>query len=123
MWNARTITKTSIKAVLPIAVLAIALSGNALAADKNKAPEVTPPPPPEQLTKGKQIKPTVTIVKRKWATIEEYSIGGQIYAVKITPNKGAPYYLYDSNGDGVLDVREDILGAPKAINRWKIITW
>jgi len=36
-------------------------------------------------------------------TIEEYSNGTEIYKVKVTPKKGRPYYLVDSDGNGSLD--------------------
>jgi len=44
----------------------------------------------------------VRIFKRKdGATVEEYSLHGHVYMVKISPSIGTPpYYLYDRNGDG-----------------------
>ena len=35
--------------------------------------------------------------------IEEYRVGGLLRMVKVTPARGAPYYLMDENGDGRLD--------------------
>ena len=32
--------------------------------------------------------------------IEEYRVAGQLRMVKVTPSRGAAYYLMDENGDG-----------------------
>lgn len=104
-----------------LACLALMLPAVALfAADK---PTVTPPPPPEELTQGESVEPTVTIVERSWATIEEYSIDGRVYAVRVTPAVGRPYYFYDSDGDGSMETRLEVTQGAPEINRWKILTW
>lgn len=108
------------KTMLPALLLATLLSGAASAAEKSKEPVVTAPPPPEELTQGEEVAPKVTIVRREWATIAEYSVGGQVYAVKISPTGGFPYYLYDSDGDGSLETRRD--GEPELM-QWKVLTW
>jgi hypothetical protein len=111
---------------LAAALLAVAVALPAAAQDKSgtsKAPKVTPPPPPESLTKGKDIEPEVNIVEREWATFEEYSVHGHVYAVKVTPSWGPPYYLYDSDGDGSLESRRDLLRDVPQTPMWKILTW
>jgi len=57
---------------------------------------------PEQ---GKDVQ--VRVYKRKSGTIvEEYSVHGRVYMVHVKPAIGTPpYYLYDSNGDGVFERR------------------
>ena len=105
------------------ACLLLLLAGAAWA-QKDK-PVITPPPPPEELTQGETLEPQVSIVQRDWGTIEEYSVNGQVYAVKITPAVGLPYYFYDSDGDGTFDMRhaaEQGIEMPE-INRWKIFSW
>lgn len=95
----------------------------ALAQEKER-PVVTPPPPPEALLPQEGgVEPKVSIVRRGWATIEEYSVSGQIYAVKITPTVGPSYYLYDSDGDGSLETRRDVNPEMPELNRWRILTW
>lgn len=48
--------------------------------------------------------PTVTIRSTEDGDrIEEYSEGGKIYMVRITPARGAPYTLYDDDRNGRLD--------------------
>jgi hypothetical protein len=93
-------------------------------AQEGKEPIVTPPPPPEALLpQADGIEPKVSIITRDWATIEEYSVGGQVYAVKITPSVGPAYYLYDSYGDGSLETRTDVNPDMPELNRWRILTW
>lgn len=64
----------------------------------------------------------VTIIQKKDATIEEVRVNGKLRYAKITPKKGKPYYLYDSNGDGILDATEtDIKKAN--VNQWILMEW
>ena len=51
---------------------------------------------------------------------EEYRVAGQLRMVKITPVRGAPYYLYDRDGDGALD-RDDADKLPQTY--WKLFSW
>lgn len=109
----------------PIAIALIASAGLSLASAQDQDPPiVTPPPPPEALMpQTGSVEPKVSIVRREWATIEEYSVSGQVYAVKITPTVGPSYYLYDSDGDGSLETRRDVNPEMPEINRWRILTW
>jgi len=85
-----------------------------------KAPNL---PAPSVGNDGKQsLEPQVTIIQRAHTKIEEYRIHGQLKYVKITPDKGAPYYLIDTNGDGMLDTRSDNLKNPP-INQWILFQW
>lgn len=59
-----------------------------------------PPPPPAPAANDESLEPQVTITKPADATIEEYRVNGKLYMIKITPAKGAPYYLVDERGDG-----------------------
>ena len=52
-------------------------------------------------------------------TIEEYRVGSQLRMVKVTPARGAPFYLYDRNGDGRMDNDKDGV-APVY---WKLYGW
>lgn len=55
--------------------------------------------------------------------VEEYRMGGQLYMVKITPEKGISYYLVDSDGDGSLETRRNELGSDFAVPQWTIKRW
>lgn len=82
-------------------------------------PEATPPAAEGETAAPE---PEVTIIKRKEETIEEYRVNGQLYMVKITPNKGYPYYLIDTDGDGSFETRRNELDNPPVI-QWKILQW
>lgn len=49
----------------------------------------------------------VRVYKRpNGAVVEEYSVHGRVFMIRIKPAAGTPaYYLYDSNGDGVFERR------------------
>lgn len=51
--------------------------------------------------------------------IEEYRVGGLLRMVKITPVRGAPYYLHDRDGDGRMDSDKD--GVSPVY--WKLYSW
>jgi len=59
------------------------------------------PLPPK--VQDEQIEPSVTIRDEEGKRIEEYSRNGQVYMVKVIPDKGVPYYYIDSDGDGRLE--------------------
>lgn len=52
-------------------------------------------------------------------TVEEYRVGSQLRMVKVTPANGAPYYIYDRNGDGRMDSDKD----GTAPVYWKLYSW
>jgi len=54
---------------------------------------------------GKDVQ--VRVFKRKdGATVEEYSLHGRVYMIKVSPDVGTPpYYLYDDNGNGNFERR------------------
>jgi hypothetical protein len=81
--------------------------------------ETSDAPPQAQ---DQELQPEVTIIQRDGAAIEEYRVGGQLYMVKITPSKGLPYYLVDSDGDGVLETRRNELDNPEVV-KWRIFSW
>lgn len=52
-------------------------------------------------------------------TIEEYRVGGTLRMVKVTPARGAPFYMYDRDGDGHMDSDKD---GVKPVY-WKLYSW
>ena len=56
-------------------------------------------------------------------TIDEYRINGKLYMIRITPQKGAPYYLVDADGDGDLETRSNELAPDFLIPSWVIFSW
>lgn len=53
--------------------------------------------------------------------IDEYRVQGQLQVVKVTPKRGAPYYLVDRNGDGRLDSSKG--EGPVSPVMWKLFEW
>ncbi|MGA7799222.1 MAG: DUF2782 domain-containing protein [Gammaproteobacteria bacterium] len=88
-------------------------------------PRAKPKPQAKQDENGQQsIEPDVTIVPGKGKEkIEQYSINGRVYMIKVIPAKGYPYYLIDTTGNGVFDTRR---GGPEpdiSIPHWVIFSW
>ena len=65
--------------------------------------------------------PDVTIRQEGDRTIEEYRVNGFLYAVKITPKRGAPYFLVAVDEDGNF-ARADS-PTDMRIPSWKIFEW
>ncbi|WP_127478702.1 DUF2782 domain-containing protein [Sulfurivermis fontis] len=84
------------------------------------------PPPPlpdaEAVEEAEELQPEVTIRSRGDATVEEYRVNGRLYMVKISPSRGYPYYLIDSDGDGSFETRRNELDPPN-INQWILFRW
>lgn len=99
-----------------IFILATLITSPLMAADE------TPTSPPPPLPDEPLPEPEVTIIHGEDKTIEEYRVNGQVRFVKITPKKGKPYYMIDTDGDGQLDKRDDNLDNPP-INQWILLRW
>ncbi|MEW7979062.1 MAG: DUF2782 domain-containing protein [Candidatus Sedimenticola endophacoides] len=91
-------------------------------AHAQQAPVPEPPDLPPQIESGEALEPEVTIRESKKGTIEQYSVNGRVYMVKVTPRTGPPYYLVDSDGDGQLDQIED---SPRSLSvpQWVLFRW
>jgi len=65
----------------------------------------------------------VTIKGDNDEVISEFRINGQLYMIRITPNKGVPYYLVDADGDGDLETRWNELAPDLLIPSWVLLRW
>ena len=82
-----------------------------------------PPPIPPKLTR-EQVEPSVEIRREEDRLVEEYSRNGNIYMVKVTPDKGIPYYYLDEDGDGQLELQPGDEGLnPVRPVFWKVKEW
>ena len=81
-----------------------------------------PPPPLPEEPADQLPEPEVKIIHREDRIVEEVSVNGQLRYVKITPKKGVPYYIVDTDGDGVLDQQFNSLDNPN-INQWILLRW
>ena len=79
-----------------------------MVAQQSKNIVVEPPPPPAGFDLDPALEPQVMILKRGTDTVEEYRIGGRLYMVKVTPARGAPYYMIDQKGDGRFSRQESL---------------
>ena len=66
--------------------------------------------------------PEVRIIRKKDTVIEEYRVNGRLRFIKITPSIGYPYYMVDTDGDGILETRNDNFANPP-INQWILLEW
>lgn len=87
------------------------------------APPPIPPPIPPKIT-GEQVEPSVVIRKEEDKLVEEYSINGNIYMVRVTPENGPPYYYLDEDGDGQLELQpgDEALNPVRPVY-WKLKEW
>ncbi len=110
------------------ALAATMLVGTAAAQDASPPPgdsELEKPPPLPPKVQDEQIEPTVTIREEEERRVEEYSLNGRVYMVKVTPHGSeVSYYYVDTDGDGTLELDE----RSRALNpvqpaQWKIAEW
>ena len=81
----------------------------------------TAPVLPDEADDSRNIpQPEVRIIRKKEAVIEEYRVNGRLRFIKITPSVGNPYYMVDTDGDGILETREDNFSNPP-INKWILL--
>ncbi len=104
-------------------LFAIALLGIALPLAAQQRPKLEqlpePPPPPPGLVPDPALEPQVTITTRGEDKVEEYRVNGKLYAIKVTPPHGVPYFLMDVTGDGTM-VRRDSLDSGLRVPQWGI---
>ena len=49
-------------------------------------------------------------------------MNGQLYMIRIQPQFGPPYFLIDTDGDGIMDIRNN---SPRDISipQWVLFSW
>ncbi len=78
---------------------------------------------PDEADDSRNIpQPEVRIIRKKDSVVEEYRINGRLRFIKITPSVGNPYYMVDTDGDGILETRNDNFANPP-INQWILMQW
>lgn len=65
--------------------------------------------------------PEVTIRQEGDKTIQEYRQNGFLYAIKVTPKNGKPYFLVRADGTEANFIRSD--QPDMLIPSWKIFEW
>lgn len=101
----------------------------ALAQDEPPPSDAPPPPPireplpPKVQDPDEQIQPQVVIRREEERIVEEYSSGGAVYMIRVTPIEGGPsYYMIDTDGDGTLESRQESMEPVRPVY-WKIAEW
>ena len=93
------------------------------AEDEVPVPIPDQPEPPPRVESGQPMDPDVTIIRRGEETIEEYRENNRVYKIRVTPIIGPSYTLFDTNGDGNVDVRRSDLDTGLRINQWTLFSW
>lgn len=102
-----------------VCIAALLFSASALADEEYY---VKPPVIPERLESGDSIEPDVNIIQKDDKIIEEYRLNGHLYMIKITPSKGYPYYLMDTDGDGSFETTQHELNG-MLVPQWILFRW
>lgn len=105
------------------ALLATLALASLLLAPQARSEDAPPPPPSAVAPGGEEEQPEITIVHRGEDVIEEYRLQGKLYMIKVTPHKGAPYYLIDTDGDGNLETRRSEMAEKPLIPSWILFKW
>lgn len=67
--------------------------------------------------------PTVTIRREEGRTVEEYSVNGKVYMVRVTPKNAPPYVLVDTDGDGEMQRTDSEIGPHVEPPHWVLFEW
>ncbi len=116
--------RTSLR-VLPVLMLTALFAPLVMAQSDAPAPpaEEAPIPPKIPALPSEDDAPVVNIRRDEQSgdVIEEYRINGRLQMVKVTPARGKPYQLIDTNGDGKLD-SNDFEGKVRPVY-WTLFEW
>ena len=95
----------------------------ALSPQAEPAREDVPIPPKVQAeVPAEDEVPEVAIrVERNGDRVEEYRQNGVLYMVKVTPERGPPYYLMDTDGNGRLN-RDGVAETVSPVY-WTLYEW
>jgi hypothetical protein len=108
--------------LLACAIWAVAYADETETSKEGENKPVIVKEPPLPPVENQILEPSVIITPNKKTTIKEYKVNGQVYMIVITPKKGVPYYLVDTDGDGNLETRHEI-GPNILIPSWVILRW
>lgn len=91
--------------------------------DPPAVPAVPEPalPPKVEAPGGPPPEVTIRTDAGSGDVIEEYRQNGVVYMVRVQPQRGPPYLLLDTNGDGRLDTRDG--EGPVRPVYWTLYTW
>ena len=107
------------------AIIAGCLVGPIALAQQAPPLEAVPEPPalPEKVQSGEVLEPDVRIVQGERKRVAEYRVNGQLRAVRVEPDNAPPYYLIDTDEDGKVDTRANVLGEELLLPHWVLFSW
>ena len=108
-------TKLSLALAIPLLWL------NTVQAEKSASSNNLAEPP--GLGEDAEMEPEVNIIQHEDKTIEEYRLHGQLFKIKVTPRNAPPYFLIDTDGDGMMDARRTEIEPNLMIPRWVLFRW
>ena len=115
----------TIPRVLTVLLLSAAYAPPGLAQSEAPVPpaEEAPIPPKLPNLPSEDSAPTVNIRRdeKTGDVIEEYRTNGRLQMVKVTPQRGKPYQIIDTDGDGKLD-SHDYEGNVRPVY-WTLFEW
>jgi len=88
----------------------------------SKNNEIVPTIPDEADDSRNIPQPEVRIIRKKDTVIEEYRVHGRLRSKNHAFPVYHPYYMVDTDGDGILETRENELDKPP-INQWILLEW
>ncbi|HEU4622271.1 MAG TPA: DUF2782 domain-containing protein [Burkholderiaceae bacterium] len=87
------------------------------------APTVGPAPSGAARSGQSTEEPVITIRRAEGTEYKEYRVRGQLYAVRVTPAVGKPYWLIDRTGSGTF---KRVDGSPTEnfiVPQWPVLEW
>lgn len=69
------------------------------------------------------IEPQVETREYENRRVEEYRVNNNLYAIKVRPKNGEPYYLVDPDGSGQMEWRRDSAAENIRVPNWSLIRW
>jgi hypothetical protein len=105
-----------------IAAATLALCASSALAASQEDEALAAPAAPQSRAAGDPTEPEINITEGAEGLVYEYRVRGRLYMVKVQPQVGPPYFLLDTNGDGILDVQSD---SPMnaAVQQWVLYSW
>lgn len=103
--------------------------------DPSRPPDAAPaqsggassePPPPPGVTSAdllQSAREEVRIMARENHTVQEYSVNGNVYKLKVTPKGAPPYYLYDEDGSGNFQWKRGPGLERTEVPHWAVFKW
>jgi|GEM_PF-713539 len=85
-------------------------------------PPIREPLPPKVQQSEDPLDQEVVIRQEEGRIVEEYRRNGQVHMVRIVPDIGQPYYMIDTTGDGLLDMKHDTFEPVKPVY-WRLFEW